>query len=80
MKLNVKEFESFALEQGYESGTELFESLGYTAEDYDDYKDGKNITRSMLLRLYTDIGVDAVGFIDFGDYEWEKNIDLFDKL
>lgn len=80
MKLNINEFETFAKEQGYESGTELFESLGFTAEDYEDYKEGKYITRQMLMRLYTDIGVDAVGFIDFGEYEWEKNIDLFDKL
>lgn len=81
MKLNIDEFETYAIEQGYESGTELFETLGYTAEDYEDYKDGKNITRDMLMRLYTEIGVaDVVGFVDFGRYEWEKNIDLFDKL
>ena len=81
MKLNIDEFETYAIEQGYESGTELFESLGFTAEDYEDYKDGKNITREMLMRLYTDIGAaDVVGFVDFGRYEWEENIDLFDKL
>lgn len=81
MKLNVEKFEAYAKEQGYESGTELFEALGYSAEDYDDYKDGKNITRNMLMRLYKDIGVsDVIGFVDFGTYEWEKNIDLLDKL
>ncbi len=81
MKLNIKEFEAYAKEQGYESGTELFESLGFTAEDYEEYKDGKNITRKTLLKLYADIGVsDVIGFVDFGAYEWEKNIDLFDKL
>lgn len=81
MKLNVKEFEAYAQEQGYESGTELFEALGFSAEDYEDYKNGKNITRYMLMRLYKDIGVsDVVGFVDFGTYEWEKNIDLFDRL
>ncbi len=81
MKLNIEEFESFARKQGYESGAELFEALGYTAEDYEDYKNGKNITRIMLMRMYMDIGVsDVVGFVDFGSYEWEKNIDLFDKL
>lgn len=81
MKLNINEFEAYARKQGYESGTELFEALGFSAEDYEDYKDGKNITRNMLMRLYKDIGVsDVIGFVDFGTYEWEKNIDLFDKL
>ena len=36
MKLNIDEFETYAIEQGYESGTELFESRGLTAEDYED--------------------------------------------
>lgn len=81
MKLNIKEFEAFAIEQGYESGTELFETLGFSAEDYEDYKNGKNITRKILMRLYKDINVsDVIGFVDFGEYEWEKNIDLFDRL
>lgn len=81
MKLNVKEFEAYAKEQGYGSGTELFEALGFSAEDYEDYKNGKDITRNMLMRLYKDIGVsDVVGFVDFGTYEWEKNIALFDQL
>ena len=81
MKLNRDEFETYAIEQGYESGTELFESLGFTAEDYEDYKDGKNITREVLMRLYIEIGAaDVVGFVDFGAYEWEKHIDLFDNL
>lgn len=80
MKLNIDEFETYAIEQGYDSGTELFEAIGFTAEGYEDYKEGKHITREVLMRLYTDIGVDAVGFIDFGEYEWEKHIDLLDNL
>lgn len=81
MKLKKDEFEAFALEQGYESGAELFEVLGFTAEDYEDYCCGKNITEDVLMRLYKDIGAtDVVGFVDFGEYEWEKNIDLFDNL
>lgn len=81
MKLNVKELEVFARSQGYENGIELFESIGYTAEDYNEYANGKNITRSMLLKLYREIGAtDVVGFVEFGAYEWEKNIDLFDRL
>lgn len=81
MKLNIDEFENFAIEQGYESGTELFETLGFTAEDYEDYKDGKHITEDMLMLLYKEIGVsEVVGFVDFGEYEWEKYIDLFDEL
>lgn len=81
MKLNINKFETYAKEQGYESGTELFETLSFSAEDYEDYKNGKDITRNMLMRLYKDIGVsDVVGFVDFGTYEWENNIDLFDQL
>lgn len=81
MKLNVDAFENYAREQGYESGMELFESLGFSAEDYEEYKEGKNITRKTLLRLYTEIGTsDVVDFVDFDKYEWEKNIDLFDRL
>ncbi len=81
MKLNINEFEKYARSQGYESGTELFEVLGFTADDYEDYRQGKNITRRMLMRLYKDIGVsDVVNFVDFGEYDWEKNIDLFDEL
>lgn len=60
MKLNVKELEVFARSQGYENGIELFEAIGYTAEDYDEYANGKNITRSMLLKLYREIGATDV--------------------
>ncbi len=80
MKLKIDEFETYAIEQGYESGTELFETLGFTADDYNDYKEGKHIAREMLMHLYKEIGVDAVDFIEFGSYEWEKNIDLLDNL
>lgn len=81
MKLNVDAFENYAIEQGFESGVELFESLGFSEEDYEEYKEGKNISREMLLKLYMDIGAsDVVDFVDFGRYEWEKNIDLFDRL
>ena len=80
MVLNINEFETYAKEQGCESGVELFEFLGFTAEDYEDYANGKNISRKMLLKLYREIGSDAVVFIIFNNYEWEKNIDLFDKI
>ena len=81
MRLNIKEFESYALGQGYESGAELFEALGYSAEEYEEYKNGKDISRDMLMTMYMDIGVaDVVSFVDFDNYEWEQNIDLIDQL
>lgn len=81
MKLNINAFENYAKEQGYENGVELFEMLGFSAEDYEEYRDGKNITRDALLKMYIEIGSsDVVDFVDFGRYEWEKNIDLFDRL
>lgn len=81
MKLKTKELEAYARSQGCENGEELFEAIGYTAEDYAEYADGKNITGGMLLKLYKDIGAtEVVSFVEFGAYEWEKNIDLFDRL
>ena len=55
MKMIKEEFERFAMEQGYESGVELFEDLGFNAEDYEDFADGAEIDRDMLLRLYREL-------------------------
>ena len=81
MKMIKEEFERFAMEQGYESGVELFEDLGFNAEDYEDFADGAEIDRDMLLRLYRELGTsDVIDFMEFGSYEWEQNIDLFDEV
>lgn len=82
MKLNRDRFEIFAKEQGYKDGVELFETLGYSADEYEYYADGEYIDRDMLLDLYIKLGVSNVlDFIEFGSgYEWENNIDLFDEI
>ena len=82
MKLNRDRFEIFAKEQGYKDGVELFETLGYSADEYEYYADGEYIDRDMLLDLYIKLGVSNVlDFIEFGSgYEWEYNIDLFDEI
>lgn len=81
MKMNKEEFERFAMEQGYESGVELFEELGFSAEAYEDFANGAEIDRDMLLRLYRELGTsDVIDFMEFGSYEWEQNIDLFDEV
>lgn len=81
MKMNEEEFERFAMEQGYESGVELFEELGFSAEAYEDFANGAEIDRDMLLRLYRELGTsDVIDFMEFGSYEWEQNIDLFDEV
>lgn len=82
MKLNRDRFEIFAKEQGYKDGVELFETLGYSADEYEYYADGEYIDREMLLDLYIKIGASNVlDFIEFGSgYEWENNIDLFDEI
>lgn len=80
MKLKVNEFEAYAKSQGYENGTELFESIGFSEEDYQEYADGKDITRKVLLKLYYEIGAEVIDFLSFEGSEWEKNIDLFDKF
>ena len=82
MKLNRDRFEIFAKEQGYKDGVELFETLGYSADEYEYYADGEYIDRDMLLDLYIKLGASNVlDFIEFGSgYEWEKNIDLFDEI
>lgn len=82
MKLNRDRFEIFAKEQGYKDGVELFETLGYSADEYEYYADGEYIDREMLLDLYIKLGASNVlDFIEFGsDYEWENNIDLFDEI
>ena len=81
MKLNRDRFEIFAKEQGYKDGVELFETLGYSADEYEYYADGEYIDREMLLDLYIKLGASNVlDFIEFGSgYEWENNIDLFDE-
>ena len=82
MKLNRDRFELFAKEQGYKDGVELFETLGYSADEYEYYADGEYIDRDMLLDLYIKLGASNVlDFIEFGSgYEWENNIDLFDEI
>ena len=82
MKLNRDRFEIFAKEQGYKDGVELFETLGYSADEYEYYADGEYIDRKMLLDLYIKLGASNVlDFIEFGSgYEWENNIDLFDEI
>ena len=82
MKLNRDRFEIFAKEQGYKDGVELFETLGYSADEYEYYADGESIDRDMLLDLYIKLGASNVlDFIEFGSgYEWENNIDLFDEI
>lgn len=82
MKLNRDRFEIFAKEQGYKDGVELFETLGYSADEYEYYADGGYIDRDMLLDLYIKLGASNVlDFIEFGSgYEWENNIDLFDEI
>ena len=82
MKLNRDRFEIFAKEQGYKDGVELFETLGYSADEYEYYADGEYIDRGMLLDLYIKLGASNVlDFIEFGSgYEWENNIDLFDEI
>ena len=82
MKLNRDRFEIFAKEQGYKDGVELFETLGYSADEYEYYADGEYIDRDMLLDLYIKLGASNVlDFIEFGSgYEWENNIDLFDEI
>lgn len=82
MKLNRDRFEIFAKEQGYKDGVELFETLGYSADEYEYYADGEYIDRDMLLDLYIKLGESNVlDFIEFGSgYEWENNIDLFDEI
>ena len=82
MKLNRDRFEIFAKEQGYKNGVELFETLGYSADEYEYYADGEYIDREMLLDLYIKLGASNVlDFIEFGSgYEWENNIDLFDEI
>ena len=82
MKLNRDRFEIFAKEQGYKDGVELFETLGYSADEYEYYTDGEYIDRDMLLDLYIKLGASNVlDFIEFGSgYEWENNIDLFDEI
>ena len=82
MKLNRDRFEIFAKEQGYKDGVELFETLGYSADEYEYYADGEYIDREMLLDLYIKLGASNVlVFIEFGSgYEWENNIDLFDEI
>ena len=82
MKLNRDRFEIFAKEQGYKDGVELFETLGYSADEYEYYADGEYIDREMLLHLYIKLGASNVlDFIEFGSgYEWENNIDLFDEI
>ena len=82
MKLNRDRFEIFAKEQGYKDGVELFETLGYSADEYEYYADREYIDREMLLDLYIKLGASNVlDFIEFGSgYEWENNIDLFDEI
>ena len=81
MKLIKDEFEKFAIEQGLEDGAEAFSVLGFDREEYEEYANGKKIGRKLLLSMYENFGVDeTINCIEFEGYDWERNIDLFDRV
>ena len=53
MKLNRDRFEIFAKEQGYKDGVELFETLGYSADEYEYYADGEYIIFNPHFFIYS---------------------------
>ena len=54
MKLNRDRFEIFAKEQGYKDGVELFETLGYSADEYEYWCNGD---KEQMLRIFATSGL-----------------------
>lgn len=64
MKIKQEEFNTFAEEQGFNSGVELLEYLGCSEDDALQYiEDQEPIDRELLLTMYEEFGTSAV--IDF---------------
>ena len=82
MRINMNEFNRFASEQGFSDGEDLLINIGFTSEESKQLMEDLIIDRGTLLRFYEEFGTcDVLDFVEFdSDYEWERNLDLFDEV
>ena len=78
----MTEFNRFATEQGFNDGEDLLINIGFTSEESKQLTEDLIIDRGILLRFYEEFGTcDVLDFVEFdSDYEWERNLDLFDEV
>jgi hypothetical protein len=81
MKLLREQFESFAFEQGYDSGEELFEQIGLSANTYKYYCHGGNIGKRTLKRLCQCLGsYDVMQFVEYDKNDTFSYNEIFDEF
>lgn len=81
MKLIKEQFENLALEQGYESGVELYDELNLNRESYEHYKKEVPISKQTLKTLCWELGTAGVTeFVRFETDEKERYKDILEEF
>lgn len=81
MKLIKEQFENFALEQGYESGTELYDELKLNRNSYEHFKKEIPINKQTLYVLCWELGTaEVMDFVRFELNEKNRYKDILEKF
>ncbi len=81
MKLIKEQFENFALEQGYESGAELYDELDLNRESYEHFKKEVPINKQTLRTLCWELGTaEVMDLVHFEGDEQERYLDILEEF
>lgn len=81
MKIIKEQFDAFAREQGYESGAELFDDLGFNAEYYADRHEEVRIGGKVLEKLCREIGAaEVMEFVRFDPGEESRYRSILEEF
>lgn len=73
IKLIKEQFENLALEQGYESGVELYDEMNLTRDSYKHFKKEVPINKQTLKTLCFELGTaEVMDFVRFEANEKER--------
>lgn len=73
MKLVKERFENYAREQGYESGTDLFDDLGLNRNSYENFRKEVPIGKDALKKLCWELGsAEVMGFVSLTETERDR--------
>ena len=81
MKIIKEEFDRYAIEQGYESGEELFHYLGGKVQTYTRFSDEVPINKEMLTRICWEIGISSASeFLKYEDGDSKRYQDILEEF
>lgn len=81
MKIIKEQFNAFAMEQGYASGAELFDDLGFNPEIYNHYHSEIPIGRKVLEKLCREIGAaETMEFVRMAPSEANRYREILEEF